>query len=385
MTFTAFDHSMMAKALQQAAQGAAITTPNPSVGCVLVRDGQIIGIGHSQAAGGAHAEIMALKMAKAHSSRAARGESDHVARGATAYVTLEPCSHFGRTPPCANTLIGAGISRVIAALRDPNPLVAGQGLARLAAHGVEVSHGLLAAQAREHHKGFLSRMIRQRPWLRVKLAASLDGRIALENGQSQWITGAAARADVQKLRARSCAMLTGIGTILVDDPQLNVRDFPVTRQPQRVVLDSRGRTPLNAKILAPSGGKTHLLSLADAASLQPQQFSAEHVTSRQLAASNGQLDLHAVVAYLAEQGFNEVTIEAGGKLVGAFLQAGLIDEIVLYQSMSLIGRGQALADFTIADLNAQLRPTLFDRRMIGNDQRITLRLTDPNLAFAEAV
>ncbi|WP_157315455.1 bifunctional diaminohydroxyphosphoribosylaminopyrimidine deaminase/5-amino-6-(5-phosphoribosylamino)uracil reductase RibD [Chitinibacter sp. GC72] len=375
--FTAFDHAMMAKALQIAAQGAHLTTPNPCVGAVLVNHGQIIGLGHSQAAGGAHAEIMALKMAKA------RAPEQIV--GATAYVTLEPCSHFGRTPPCANALIGAGVDRVIAALRDPNPLVAGQGLARLATHDIAVAHGLLAAQAREHHKGFLSRMIRQRPWLRVKLAASLDGRIALENGQSQWITGAAARADVQKLRARSCAMLTGIGTVLADDPQLNVRDFPVSqqvRQPQRVVLDSQLRTPASARILA-DGGKTHLLTTLNV-SQSASPYDAANITVATLPAQDGKLDLHAVSAYLGQQGFNEVTIEAGGKLVGALLQAGLVDEIILYQAMSLIGKGQAMADFSLADLNDQYRPSVIERRMVGDDQRITLRLTDPNSIFAES-
>ncbi|WP_438833121.1 bifunctional diaminohydroxyphosphoribosylaminopyrimidine deaminase/5-amino-6-(5-phosphoribosylamino)uracil reductase RibD [Chitinibacter bivalviorum] len=373
--FSAFDYEMMAKALQYAALGANMTSPNPSVGCVLVRDQQLIGYGHSQAAGGAHAEIMALKMAKNHSSAAARG--------ATAYVTLEPCSHFGRTPPCANTLIGAGVTRVVAALRDPNPLVAGQGLARLAAHGVDVSYGLLAEQAREHHKGFLSRMIRKRPWLRVKLAASLDGRIALNNGESQWITGAAARADVQRLRAQSCAMLTGIGTILADDPQLNARGFAVTRQPQRIVLDSHLRINANAKILSAASpelaGKTHILTTQ-----APQQADAlgENAVLATLPAQNGRVDLQAACLYLGEQGFNLVTVEAGGQLVGSLLEAGLVDEIVLYQAMSFIGQGQALADFCLADLSQQYRPTVIDRRMIGNDQRTTLRFTD--LSFAHS-
>ncbi|WP_228028118.1 bifunctional diaminohydroxyphosphoribosylaminopyrimidine deaminase/5-amino-6-(5-phosphoribosylamino)uracil reductase RibD [Chitinibacter fontanus] len=376
--FSAFDHEMMAKALQIAARGAHLTTPNPCVGAVLVNHGEIIGYGHSQAAGGAHAEIMALKMAK---SRA-----PEKILGATAYVTLEPCSHFGRTPPCANALIGAGVDRVVAALRDPNPLVAGQGLARLANHDIEVAHGLLAAQAREHHKGFLSRMIRKRPWLRVKLAASLDGRIALNSGESQWITGAPARADVQKIRAQSCAMLTGVGTVLADDPQLTVRDLPAQRQPQRVVVDSRLRTPVTAKILqilpeAVPQGKTHILTT---------NLASEHAVLRTLAEvkelpeQSGRVDLLAVCEYLAQQGFNEVTVEAGGKLVGALLQAGLVDEIILYQAMSFIGRGQAMADFDLAALSQQYKPSLFDRRMVGGDQRLQLRFTDPNVVFAES-
>ncbi|WP_373975341.1 bifunctional diaminohydroxyphosphoribosylaminopyrimidine deaminase/5-amino-6-(5-phosphoribosylamino)uracil reductase RibD [Chitinibacter sp. SCUT-21] len=367
--FTAFDHEMMAKALQVAAQGAHLTTPNPCVGAVLVNQGEIIGYGHSQAAGGAHAEIMALKMAKAR--------APEKIMGATAYVTLEPCSHFGRTPPCANALIGAGVDRVIAALRDPNPLVAGKGLARLAAHNIEVAHGLMAHQAREHHKGFLSRMTRNRPWLRVKLAASLDGRIALNNGQSQWITGAAARSDVQKIRALSCAMLTGVGTVLADDPQLTVRDFTVTRQPQRIVLDSQLRTPSSARILQTEVAKTQILSTKTSNTL-----STERLIFKQIASNADRLDLHAVMQYLAEQGFNVVTVEAGGTLVGALLEAGLVDEVILYQAMSFIGQGQALANFSLSDLSQQYRPTLFDRRMVGADQRITLRFTDPNVAFA---
>ncbi|WP_028449368.1 bifunctional diaminohydroxyphosphoribosylaminopyrimidine deaminase/5-amino-6-(5-phosphoribosylamino)uracil reductase RibD [Chitinibacter tainanensis] len=374
MSFSAFDQAMMAKALQVAAQGAALTSPNPCVGAVIVAGEDIIGYGHSQAAGGAHAEIMALKMAKAK----APGQLV----GATAYVTLEPCSHFGRTPPCANALIGAGIDRVIAALRDPNPLVAGQGLARLANHGIEVAHGLLAEQARELHKGFLSRMIRQRPWVTVKLAASLDGRIALENGQSQWITGAEARLDVQRLRAQACAVLTGVGTVLADDPQLNVRELAVSRQPQRVVLDSRGRTPHAAKVLTSSGGYTHVLSGAGPAELQ--HFHSEQSCAVQLPLRDGELDLHAAMAYLGQQGFNQVLVEAGGTLVGALLQAGLVDEIILYQAMSLLGKGRGMADFTLSDLADQHRLTLLEQRRVGADQRLTLRMTQPHIAFAQA-
>jgi diaminohydroxyphosphoribosylaminopyrimidine deaminase/5-amino-6-(5-phosphoribosylamino)uracil reductase len=372
--FTAFDYEMMAKALQIAAQGAQLTSPNPCVGAVLVQGREIIGYGHSQAAGGAHAEIMALKMAKAR--------APEKILGATAYVTLEPCSHFGRTPPCANALIGAGVDRVIAALRDPNPLVAGRGLARLATHDIQVAHGLLAPQAREHHKGFLSRMIRQRPWMRVKLAASLDGRIALNSGESQWITGAAARADVQKLRAVSCAMLTGVGTVLADDPQLNVRDFTVARQPQRVVLDSQLRTPTDARIVTTDAqaGKTHLLTINPPSTSGP--YVADVIIAT-LPACDGRLDLHAVMNYLADQGFNEVTVEAGGTLVGALLEAKLVDEIILYQSMSMLGQGVAMADFSLGQLSEQYRSQLIERRMVGADQRLTLRFTDPNTAFAE--
>ncbi|WP_284208418.1 bifunctional diaminohydroxyphosphoribosylaminopyrimidine deaminase/5-amino-6-(5-phosphoribosylamino)uracil reductase RibD, partial [Chitiniphilus shinanonensis] len=245
MTQAVNDAAMMQRALAQAARGACITSPNPSVGCVLVRDGVIVGAGHSQQAGGPHAEVMALRQA---------GDA---ARGATAYVTLEPCSHHGRTPPCADALVAAGVARVVVALTDPNPLVAGQGLARLRAAGIDVAAGVLRDAAQAHHKGFLSRMVRGRPWTRLKLAASLDGRIALRDGQSQWITGPAARADVQRLRARSCAMLTGIGTVLADDAQLTVREPQGVlwqgRQPLRVVVDSDLRTPPGARLLQTPG------------------------------------------------------------------------------------------------------------------------------------
>ncbi|MBS1136426.1 MAG: 5-amino-6-(5-phosphoribosylamino)uracil reductase / diaminohydroxyphosphoribosylaminopyrimidine, partial [Proteobacteria bacterium] len=228
----------MARALQLAARGLYTTTPNPRVGCVVVRDGAVVGEGWHERAGESHAEIHALRLA---------GEA---ARGATAYVSLEPCNHHGRTPPCAEALLGAGVARVVVAMQDPNPLVAGEGMARLRACGIDVSSGLLEGQARELNIGFVSRMERGRPWVRLKCAASLDGKTALLNGRSQWITGAAARRDGHAWRARSCAILTGIGTVRDDDPRLTVRDVATTRQPLRVVVDSRLETPLEAKILA---------------------------------------------------------------------------------------------------------------------------------------
>ena len=358
MTRSAIDFAMMAQALHHAKQGELNSSPNPSVGCVIAKDNAILGYGHSQAAGGAHAEVMALTMA---------GDQ---AKGATAYVTLEPCSHFGKTPPCADALIRAQIARVVIALRDPNPLVAGQGIARLRENGLEVEVGILAQAALEHHKGFFSRMILKKPWVRLKVAASLDGRIALKDGQSKWITGPAARADVQRLRARSCAMITSFATVLADDPQLNVREFAVSRQPWKVVLDSQMRTPSDAKIL--QQGKVLLVAAQESNRRAALEANGAKVVLLP-DANRTKIDLAALVNYLAECGLNEVTIEAGGVLCGAFLQAGLVDEMILYQAPVLLGQGLPLADFTLARLTDKQCPSVFERRMIGVDQRITLR------------
>ena len=355
------DFTMMAEALRYAATGEFSSSPNPCVGCVIVKDGQIIGHGYSQAAGGAHAEVMALAMAGS------------AARGATVYVTLEPCSHFGRTPPCADALIQAQVTRVVVALRDPNPLVAGQGLTRLKQHGIQVDVGLLHDAALDHHKGFFSRMMRKKPWVRIKTAASLDGRTALKDGQSKWITGSAARSDVQRLRARSCAMITSVATVLADDPQMNVREFPVKRQPWKVILDSQMRTPSDAKIF--EQGKVIIIAAQESthrASLEAR--GAEVLIMGD--ASQERVDLPLVLDFLAQRGCNEVTIESGGRLNGAFLQAGLVDEMILYQAPVLLGDGLPLAQFTLAQLAEQFKPQVYERRMVGLDQRITLRLTD---------
>ncbi|KPC52884.1 bifunctional diaminohydroxyphosphoribosylaminopyrimidine deaminase/5-amino-6-(5-phosphoribosylamino)uracil reductase RibD [Amantichitinum ursilacus] len=366
--YSAADYAHMQHALALAARGRYITPPNPSVGCVLVRDGGVVGEGHSQPTGHAHAEVMAMRMA---------GEQ---ARGATAYVTLEPCSHHGRTPPCADGLIAAGVSRVVVALRDPNPLVAGQGLARLRAAGIEVSHGLLANEAAEHHRGFLSRMIRHRPWLRVKIATSLDGRTALANGESQWITGPAARADVQALRARSSAMITGIGTVLADDAALTVRDpvfADIGRQPLRVVLDGRLRTPPSARILQTPGVLIVCAVLDGAREAALRDAGAEVIS---LPDADGRIDLPALSAELAQRGCNEVTVEAGAILNGAFLRSGLVDEIIWYQAPVIIGEpGRGAAELDLSQLAARLAPRVLSRRMVGVDQRLDLRFTDPAL------
>ncbi|STQ91345.1 bifunctional diaminohydroxyphosphoribosylaminopyrimidine deaminase/5-amino-6-(5-phosphoribosylamino)uracil reductase RibD [Iodobacter fluviatilis] len=370
------DHQYMQLALQQAALGQNSATPNPSVGCVLVKNGQVVGAGFSQPAGGgvvkgapgAHAEVMALSMA------------GDLARGATAYVSLEPCSHHGRTPPCADALVKAGVVRVVAALTDPNPLVAGQGLARLAAAGIEVSSGVLHAAALEHHKGFISRMVRSRPWLTVKMGASLDGRTALANGQSQWITGPAARSDVQKLRARSCAMLTGVGTVLADDPQLTVREFAVERQPLRVVLDSQLRTPPDAKLFKQAGV---LIVAAQDNKLKRHILEAAGAEVLILADAQGRVDLNALLQELAVRGCNQVTVEAGGTLVGGLFQAGWVDELLLYQAPVIIGdTAKGIATLDLTDLNHKLQAKVVERRLVGDDLRLTLRFTDAGEFYA---
>ncbi|WP_137936243.1 bifunctional diaminohydroxyphosphoribosylaminopyrimidine deaminase/5-amino-6-(5-phosphoribosylamino)uracil reductase RibD [Chitinivorax sp. B] len=362
--FSADDHRFMARALQLAVQGAWLTTPNPSVGCVLVRDGHILGEGHTLPAGQDHAEIQAIK------DCLQRGDTP---KGATAYVTLEPCSHHGRTPPCADKLAEAGIARVVAALTDPNPQVSGRGLQRLKAAGIRAEVGLLGEAARVHHIGFISRMERGQPWTRVKLAASLDGKTALNNGISQWITGPAARVDVHRLRARSCAMLTGIGTVLADNPQLNVREVLCSRQPARVVVDSQLRLPVDARLLE-GGGVMVAHAIADsprAAALQ-----AMGVTLLHLPTTSGQVDLSALMTALGSAGMNEVTVEAGSQLCGALLNAGLVDELVLYLAPVLLGQ-HARGLFELPELTAMAgRHDLkwVDQRMVGQDLRLTAHL-----------
>ncbi len=379
---TARDSHWMACALRLAERGLYSTSPNPRVGCVLVRDGKVVGEGWHQRAGEAHAEIHALSAA---------GEQ---ARGATAYITLEPCSHHGRTPPCTDALLAAGVKRVVAAVQDPNPQVAGLGLEKLRAAGIEVECGLMEAAARELNIGFFSRMTRGMPWVRSKIAMSLDGRTALHNGTSQWITGKAARQDVQHWRARSCAVLTGIGTILADDPQLNVREVETSRQPLRVVVDSYLRLPLTARILSaeytpslplsprereqipsPSGrgaGERVLVYTAtkDTGKIAALEKAGARVTV--LPDANGRVDLIAVLRDLAANGCNEVLVEAGSALNGALLQAGLVDELVLYFAPQLLGdmaRGMA-AMGELTDLNQSIELDWRDVRQVGSDLRI---------------
>jgi diaminohydroxyphosphoribosylaminopyrimidine deaminase/5-amino-6-(5-phosphoribosylamino)uracil reductase len=360
-TFTAQDSVWMAQALRLAERGLYTTSPNPRVGCVLVRDGDIVGEGWHERAGEPHAEVLALRAA---------GEA---ARGATVYVTLEPCSHHGRTPPCADALIAAGIARVAVAVQDPNPRVAGQGIAKLRAAGIEVECGLMEAAARELNIGFFARMTRGTAWLRSKIAMSLDGRTALANGVSQWITGEAARQDVQHWRARSCAVLTGIGTVLADDPQLNVRGIETARQPLRAVVDSLLRMPPNARLLQQNGVMVYTAT-QDAQKIAALEKSGARVVV--LPDANGQVDAAAVLRDLAAQGCNEVLVEAGSKLNGALLKAGLVDELVLYLAPQLLGdmaRGMArLGELVSMDQRIELEWN--DVRQVGKDLRIVARV-----------
>ena len=361
MSFSAVDHGMMARALQLAERALWTTSPNPRVGCVLVRDGEIVGEGWHVRAGEPHAEVHALRAA---------GER---ARGATAYVTLEPCSHYGRTPPCAEGLIVAGVTRVVAAMEDPNPLVAGRGLAMLRAAGIETACGLLAEAAQELNIGFVSRMTRGRPWVRLKTAASLDGKTALNNGVSQWITGPDARRDGHRWRARACAILTGIGTVRDDDPRLDVREVETTRQPLRVIVDSRLETPPTARIL--QGGPVLLAAAVDDAE-RANLLKAAGAEILLLPNAAGKVELPALLNALAVRGINEVHVEAGWKLNGSLLREGLVDELLLYMAPCLIGH-HAAGLFNLPELSdlAGKRPlSLRDVRQVGGDIRILARL-----------
>jgi len=350
----------MARALQLAQRGLLTATPNPRVGCVLVKNGKNIGEGWHVRAGEPHAEVHALRAAGA------------AAQGATAYVTLEPCSHHGRTPPCAEALIEAGVARVVCAMQDPNPRVAGQGFAMLRAAGIAVECGLMEAAARDLNIGFVSRMTRGLPFVRSKIAASLDGRTALANGVSQWITGAAARVDVQHWRARSCALVTGIGTVLADDPQLNVR-IATERQPLRVVLDSALRMPPTARML--QGGRVLVCTASQDAGKRAalERQGAEVLL---LPVTAGQVDLPAVLRELARRGINEVLVEAGKTLNGALLRAGLVDELLLYLAPQLLGdAARGLADLgELTQLEQRVGLVWQEVRHVGGDMRITVRI-----------
>ena len=411
--FTATDHVHMAHALRLAEHGLATTQPNPRVGCVIAHGERIVGTGWHERAGGPHAEVFALRAAGAE------------ARGATAYVTLEPCAHFGRTPPCADALVAAGVARVVAAAEDPNPRVDGRGFDALRGAGIRVASGLMRDAARELNRGFFSRLERGRPWLRVKLAASLDGRTALASGESKWITGAAARADVQQWRARSSAILTGIGTVLADNPRLTVRvlhfaardperapsaaqpaagaaarsepsETPATpdkrgagaiTQPQspgaqdgivaplRVVLDAHLRTPHGAQVL--DGAAPTLIVHGPGARPLDDRF--EHVERVAIDAdAAGRIDLRGVLALLAERGVNELQVEAGTTLCGALLAADFVDELLLYVAPLLLGdTGRPLLALAAPEsIAAARRLRLIDQRVIGDDQRLCYRI-DP--------
>ena len=359
--FTPADHLHMAHALRLAERGLYTTTPNPRVGCVVVRDDRVIAEGYHERAGLAHAEVVALSAA---------GER---ARGATVYVSLEPCSHHGRTPPCADALIQAGVARVVAAMEDPNPQVKGQGLARLRAAGIETACGLLEGEARELNIGFVSRMTRGRPWLRIKTAASLDGRTALNNGVSQWITSEAARRDGHRWRARSCAVMVGVGTLLADNPRLTVRDVASSRQPLRIVVDRDLQIPLDAAVL--EGGNA-LVATAQRHSEKTAQLEERGVTVVHIPGPNGKVDLAALMRELARRELNEILVESGNRLNGALLQAGVVDELIVYLAPHLLGdsaRGMFdLGVLTALDQRRELE--MREVRRIGPDLRIVARM-----------
>ena len=358
----------MHDALALALHAIGLSEPNPRVGCVITApDGRVLGRGHTQQAGGPHAEVMALRDLQA------RGES---ARGATAWVTLEPCSHHGRTPPCCDALIEAGLARVVMALEDPNPLVAGQGAARLRAAGIDVQVGPLADEARELNIGFFSRMQRGRPWVRLKAAISLDGRTALENGASQWITGAPARTDGHAWRKRAGAVLTGVGTVRDDDPRLDVRLVTTAHQPLRVVIDSKLDTPASARILAPPGRVLVYAAQADA-----QRSTALTERGAEVAlmpGATGKVDLALVLADLAARGINELHVEAGHKLNGSFVREGLVDEFLIYIAPRLLGTGRELAAFgPLQALSDSVALRFVSVTPVGDDLRIIARPVAP--------
>ncbi|HAJ91321.1 MAG TPA: bifunctional diaminohydroxyphosphoribosylaminopyrimidine deaminase/5-amino-6-(5-phosphoribosylamino)uracil reductase RibD [Gammaproteobacteria bacterium] len=352
----------MARALRLAERGLLTTAPNPRVGCVLVRDDTVVGEGWHEFTGGPHAEINALQQAGPQ------------AAGATAYVTLEPCCHQGRTPPCTDALIAAGVARVVAAIEDPNPRVAGMGLAALRNAGIDTAAGLLAVAAEQLNAGFVMRMRQGRPWVRCKLAMSLDGRTAMASGESRWITGDAARRDVHRLRARSAAIMTGIGTVQADDPSLTVRLDALDdgfRQPLRVILDSQLRTPPDAKLLD-LPGDTLIVSGADDAG-KAARLTRSNVSVVTLPMQVGRLDLPAVLHYLGTLQINEVHLEAGATLCGALLQAGLIDELVIYMAPHLMGDA-ARGLFALPGLEQmaqRIKLAINDIRAVGDDWRIT--------------
>jgi diaminohydroxyphosphoribosylaminopyrimidine deaminase/5-amino-6-(5-phosphoribosylamino)uracil reductase len=354
------DQELMLRALELARRGLFTTTPNPRVGCVIARDGRVLGEGWHERAGEAHAEIRALDDA------CSRG---HDPRGATAVVTLEPCNHQGRTPPCTKALLGAGIARVVAAMRDPDPAAA-RGADALRAAGVAVEIGLLEAAAHELNIGWIKRVRTGRPWVRVKIAASLDGRTALQNGASQWITGAAARADGHAWRARACAILTGIGTVRHDDPLLTVREVATTRQPLKVIVDRHAELPAAARVLA--GGQALVFT-----AVQPRSAWGSHVQTQVLPDSEGRIDLGAMLDALGRRGINEVHVEAGAKLNGALLAAGLIDELLLYTAPCLLGepaRGMFDLPNELGALAQRTSLRILGIDPVGADWRVVARL-----------
>jgi len=365
MSFSAHDTPYMTLALALAREALFLTSPNPRVGCIIVRaDGQVLGSGHTQRAGEAHAEVMALRDAQT---------KNNDVKGATAYVTLEPCSHQGRTGPCCDALIHAGLARVVVAVNDPNPQVAGQGIARLRAAGVQVDVGLLGAEAQELNIGFFKRMTQGTPWVRLKIAASLDGQTALNNGVSQWITSAPARDDGHAWRARACAVLTGIGTVLEDDPQLDVRAMPTPRQPTLVVMDSQLETPLTAKLFAPQRAVWIYCAVNHPERRTALEAKGAHVIC--LPNPSGKVDLAAMLKDLGQKQINEVHVEAGHKLNGSLLRDNLVDELLTYLAPQLIGQGRGMTNLgPLTRLSEAKALTFHEVTQIGPDLRILARL-----------
>jgi len=358
---TAADHEFMEQALELAGRGLYTTTPNPRVGCVIVKDGVLVGSGWHEKAGLPHAEVLALK------------EAGDRAQGAALYVDLEPCSHHGRTPPCVDAIVASGIKRVVAAMQDPNPKVAGSGFAKLRTAGITVEHGLKEDEARELNIGFVSRMARGRPWMRMKIAASLDGRTALANGKSQWITGEAARLDGHRWRARACAVLTGFGTVRDDDPQLNVRGVDTPRQPLKIVVDSKFETSPSARLL--KQGKTLVVgAVNDAKRIASLREAGAEVVI--IPNEHGKVELFKLMEELARRELNEIHVEAGTKLNGSLLQAGVVDELLVYLAPSVIGdSGRGMFHLPeITELSQASALKIREVERIGADLRILARI-----------
>jgi diaminohydroxyphosphoribosylaminopyrimidine deaminase/5-amino-6-(5-phosphoribosylamino)uracil reductase len=368
--YSAVDHQFMSEALAEAQKALYLANPNPRVGCVIVKDGVVIGRGFTQEVGGPHAEVQALADVQSQG---------HSAEGSTVYVTLEPCNHTGRTPPCVDALIAAKPAKVVVAMMDPNPLVSGKGLERLKAAGIDVRCGLLELDAKSLNCGFISRMTRGLPWVRMKIAASLDGKTALPNGQSQWITGALARADGHHWRAQACAIVTGVGTVKEDDPSLNVRDVLTQRQPCRIIIDSKLETPLTAKILNNSTSQSGVIIVCANLNDQAMQdrasaFQNLGIEVVEMANLFGKVDLPALFSYLAkEREMNEIHIEAGFKLNGSMLREDCVDELLLYYAPFFMGDGIGMANVSpLASLDGRQEWQIIDQSLFGSDLRLRL-------------
>jgi diaminohydroxyphosphoribosylaminopyrimidine deaminase/5-amino-6-(5-phosphoribosylamino)uracil reductase len=367
--YTTVDHQWMGEALAEAQKALYLANPNPRVGCIIVKDGQEIGRGFTQRVGGPHAEIQALADAKVNGK-------DPI--GSTVYVTLEPCSHRGRTPPCVDALLAAKPAKVIVAMGDPNPLVSGSGLKKLKAAGIDVQCGLMEDEAQALNRGFISRMTRGLPWVRLKIAASLDGKTALPSSESQWITGPLARADGHHWRAQACAILTGVGTVKEDDPSLNVRDVETQRQPWRIIVDSKLETPSNARILNNLNQSGVIIVCANLDDPEKQEkakaFEVRGVEVVVMANSFGKVDLPKLFAYLAqEREINEVHVESGFKLNGSMLREDCVDELLLYYAPFFMGEGIGMANVpTLPSLKSRQDWQILDQRLIGDDFRLRL-------------